>query len=129
MDSLVIGSRILVCGIRPRRAAAAILGAEDPFYCAFKDVPASRSFSLASQFRYDSLFAMLGILPFALLLELFTRACASPVVDAMHPMITQRAELFGRDVAPGFIGYFQTTDESGSEISEQHYLVPLSRSR
>jgi hypothetical protein len=96
------------------------------FCCAFACVPASRSLSLASHVRYDFLITMLRTLPFALLLELFAHVCASPVANAPHPMITQRAELFRRDVAPGFIGYYNTTDDSGNPVCEPHYIAPPS---
>jgi hypothetical protein len=66
---------------------------------------------------------MLNLLPFALLLEVFARVGASPVdttLEAAHPMITQRAELYVRQefsTSGGFIGYFYTNDTNGNTYS------------
>ncbi|KAJ4286456.1 hypothetical protein N0V90_013156 [Kalmusia sp. IMI 367209] len=58
---------------------------------------------------------MFALLPFALLLELFARVEASPV-DAPHPMITQRAELWPREAPIDFVGYYYTTDGNGNSV-------------
>lgn len=63
---------------------------------------------------------MFVLLPFALLLDLCVHVRASPVADvayeAAHPMITQRAELFGREAAASLVGYYFTTDGSGNTL-------------
>ncbi|KAF2440287.1 hypothetical protein P171DRAFT_98168 [Karstenula rhodostoma CBS 690.94] len=63
---------------------------------------------------------MFNLLPFALLLEVFAHVGASPVdatLEAAHPMITQRAELFVREAPLSFIGYYYaSTDSEGNSF-------------
>ena len=76
---------------------------------------------------------MLGIVPFALLLQLFAHAKASPaasiVFDAAHPTITQHAHLCQREVDASIVGYYYMTDDSGSTVGEQnHHSLPYTES-
>lgn len=60
---------------------------------------------------------MFGHLPLGLSLGVFALVGASPVVDsgseAAHPMITQHAELFGRQATYTSPLYYYTTDSNG----------------
>lgn len=60
---------------------------------------------------------MLNLLPFVVLLANRAHVGASPVeaaFEAAHPTITQRAELFVREVPESFIGYYTTSDSKGN---------------